>query len=177
MAEALGAGFFVHLGDAVAVVELGAVAKAHTVIARKVRRGLGGRDDVIGGQGVFRMRQRDVDDLGARVFHHGDAVGPQLFNLLGHAIHAVLARDADLLAADVPGQRCLEVRHGQIGAGAVLGVMAAHGFQHDGSVAHCLGHRPSLVERGGEGHDAPAGAAAIGRLDPHGAGEGGGLAD
>ena len=39
------------------------------------------------------------------------------------------------------------------------------------------GHRPGLVERAGEGDHAPARAAAVGRLDPADAGEGGGLAD
>ena len=40
-----------------------------------------------------------------------------------------------------------------------------------------LRHRPGLVERAGEGDDAPARAAAVGRLDPANAGEGRRLAD
>ena len=49
--------------------------------------------------------------------------------------------------------------------------------QQDGRVAHRLGDRPGLVERGGEGDDAPARAAPVGRLDADGAGEGRRLAD
>ncbi len=45
------------------------------------------------------------------------------------------------------------------------------------AVAHVAGDRTGLVERRGEGDNAPARAAAIGRLDADGAGEGGGLAD
>ena len=49
--------------------------------------------------------------------------------------------------------------------------------QHDGGVAHRLGERARLVERGGERDDAPARAAPVGRLDADGAGQRGGLAD
>ena len=49
--------------------------------------------------------------------------------------------------------------------------------QHDRGVAHRLGHRPGLIQRRGEGDDAVARAAAIGRLQADGAGDGGGLAD
>src|SRR3546814_4512095 len=47
----------------------------------------------------------------------------------------------------------------------ILRIVARHGAQHDGAVAHRARHRPRLVERGGEGDDAPARAAAVGRLD------------
>ena len=114
-AEAFGAGLFIHLGDAVALPQLGAAAVAHAVVAREVRRRLGRRDHVIGGQRVFGVRQRDVDDLGARVAQHRRAVGPELLDLGGHAVHAVFARDADHLAPDVAGQRGLEIGHGQVG--------------------------------------------------------------
>ena len=66
---------------------------------------------------------------------------------------------------------------GRGGGGRVLRVVAGHRLQHDRGVAHGLRHRAGLVERRGEGDDAPARAAAVGRLDADDAGEGGRLAD
>ena len=76
-----------------------------------------------------------------------------------------------------PRQRRLEIRHRQVGGGRILRIVPGHGPQQDRRVAHRLGHRPGLVERRGEGDDAPARAAPIGRLDPDDAGEGRRLAD
>ena len=61
--EAGRARLLVHRDD---VVGLDAQAVAHAVVAGEVGGRLGRRDDVVGGKRVFRMRQRDVDDLGAR---------------------------------------------------------------------------------------------------------------
>ena len=64
LAEALGAAGLVEVGQAGR--PLGAVAEAHAVVAGQVGRGLGRGDDVIGRQGVFGVRQADLDDLGSR---------------------------------------------------------------------------------------------------------------
>src|SRR3546814_4169777 len=58
-----------------------------------------------------------------------------------------------------------DLRHRGIHRSRTLRIVARHGAQHDGAVAHRARHRPRLVERGGEGDDAPARAAAVGRLD------------
>ena len=55
--------------------------------------------------------------------------------------------------------------------------MAGHRAQQDRAVAHRARERPGLIERGREGDDAPARAAAVGRLDADDAGERGRLAD
>ena len=87
-------------------------------------------------------------------------------------------RDADLQALDRPCRapprspapgRSAEV----VSFGSTLAIE----LQHDRGVAHVAGDRAGLVERGGEGDDAPARAAAVGRLDADRAGEGGRLAD
>ena len=67
--------------------------------------------------------------------------------------------------------------HRQIERGRILRIEAGHRFEQDRAVADVAGHRPGLVEAGGEGDDAPARAAAVGRLDPGDPDEGGGLAD
>jgi len=74
-------------------------------------------------------------------------------------------------------QRSLEVRHRNIDGGRVLGIVTRHRAQKDRRVAHAARDGSRLIERGGESHHAPARAAAIGRLDASGSGEGGGLAD
>ena len=77
-AEALGARLLVHVGDVAALL---AQAVAHAVIAREIGRGLRRRDDVIGRQRIARVRQRDLDDLGAGVAQPGDALLPQRIDL------------------------------------------------------------------------------------------------
>ena len=59
----------------------------------------------------------------------------------------------------------------------ILRVVPRHRPQHDRRVAHRLRQRPGLVERRGEGDDAPARAAPVGRLHPDDPGEGRRLAD
>ena len=156
-----------------------AQAVAHAVVAGEVRRGLGRRDDVVGRQRVFRVRQRDVDDLGARrrvsqsmPCCHSASISagmPSTRYSFGMPIRRPLHALAD---------RRLVVRHRRRRREVVsFGSTAGHRPQQDRRVAHGAGDRPGLVERGGEGDDAPARAAAVGRLDADGAGEGGRLAD
>ena len=150
---------------------------AHAVIAGEVRRGLGRRDDVIGRQRILRVRQADLDRLGARVAQPFDALVPQRVDLRGHAVDAIFGGNSDALALEIARQTRFLFRHRQIERGRILGVEPAHHFEQDRAVAHRLGHRPGLVERARERDDPPARAAAIGRLDPANAGEGGRLAD
>ena len=60
---------------------------------------------------------------------------------------------------------------GAVDACRVLGVVARHGFQHDRRIAHVAGDGSGLVERGGEGDDAPARAAPVGGLHADDAGQ------
>ena len=46
---------------------LGTKAIAHAIVASEVRRSFGRRDDVINRDRILRMRQIDVDDLGAKI--------------------------------------------------------------------------------------------------------------
>ena len=94
-----------------------AQAVAHAVIAREVGRSLGGRDDVVGRQRVLGVRQADVVDGGAGRLEPGDALLPQLVDLLRHALDAVLLRHADAQALDALAQRRLVVRHRRVDRG------------------------------------------------------------
>ncbi len=85
--------------------------------------------------------------------------------------------NADLHALDGLSDRGLVVRHRAIDRGGVLGIVPGHRAHQDRGVARGARDRPRLVERGCERHDAPARAAAVGRLDAHGRGERCRLAD
>ena len=160
-----------------AALAVGPQAVADAIIASEVRRGFGRRDDVIGRQRIFRMRQADLDDLGARVAKPFDALVPQGVDVGGHAVDPIFLGNTDALAFEIARQSSFPIRHRQVERGRILRVEAGHGLEHDRAVADGPRHRPGLVERAGEGHDAPARAAAVGRLDPADAGEGRRLAD
>ena len=68
-------------------------------------------------------------------------------------------------------------RQGTDGKPSDAKLVPGHRGEQDGGVAHRARERPGLVERRRIRHDAPARAAAVGRLDADDAGEGGGLAD
>ena len=174
VAEAGGTRLLVHVDDILAV---DAQAVAHAIVAGEIRRGFGRSDDIIGRQGVFRVRQRDVDDLGAGILQPGDALLPKGLDLFRHAIDAVFVRNADPHTLERLAERSFIIRHRQINRGRILGVDARHRFQQDGCIADVAGDRTGLIERRGESDNAPARAAAIGRLDADRAGEGRGLAN
>ena len=58
------------------------------------------------------MRQRDVDDRGAGVLQPCDALLPELFDFLRHAVDAIFLGNADLEALERLAERRLVVRHG-----------------------------------------------------------------
>ena len=138
------AGVLVHFDDVPAVYPQ---AVAHTVIARQVRGGFGGRDDVIGRQRVFGMRQGDVDDLGTRGTVPVDALLPQRLDLFRHAVHAVFGGNADLHALYRLADGSLIVGLGQGNGSGVLVVDACHRLQQDRRIAHVAGNRTCLIER------------------------------
>jgi len=102
---------------------------------------------------------------------------PERFDLFRHAVDAVFVGNTDLHALQRLAERGFVIRHRQVDRGRVLGVDACHRLQQDGGIAHVAGDRAGLVERRGEGDDAPARAAAVCRLDADSAGEGSRLAD
>src|SRR5690606_38829612 len=96
---------------------------------------------------------------------------PGLEDFLVGPIHAVFARNADFLALEVCIQRGRPFGHRLVEAGRILRVEARHRLEHDRAVLDRARHWAGLVERTGERHHAPAGAAPIGRLDAGDAGE------
>ena len=91
-AKAFSAGFFVHAHE-VGVI-LGAVAKLHTIKATQVRAGLGGRDDVVHGNGQFSAGQRDGHELGALGFEQFERCVNRSAHVCGQTIAKELLGNA-----------------------------------------------------------------------------------
>src|SRR5262249_24829773 len=102
---------------------------------------------------------------------------PKLVDLGRHAVDAVLLRNADPHSLDRFSDRRLVVWDRTVDRRRILGIVPRHRGEQDGAIAHRARERPRLIERGRIGHDAPARAAPIGRLDADDAGEGRRLAD
>ena len=149
----------------------------HAVIAGEVGRSLGRGDDVVGRQRVSGVWQRDLHQLRTLGSQPVRTALPDRRHLGRHAGDRIFLRDADAQAAHVAGKPAGPVRHRKVGRGAVHRVVAGHGLQQQRAVLDRARHRPRLVQRAREGDDAPARAAAIGRLDPGDAAERGRLAD
>ena len=153
------------------------MAVAHAVIASEVGRSLRRRHDVVGGQRIFGVRQRNLDDLRALRLQPVRAHLPERIDLWRRAVDAILLRDADPQALHTVFQTGLIVRHGDIDAGGIFGVHARHVAQQDRGIAHGARHRARLIERRGECDGAPARTTAISRFQANRACDGGGLAD
>ena len=90
-------------GGGIHVLQIGPIrqvtqAITHAIIAGEVGRSFGGGNDVISGQRIFGVRQRHIDNLGARILQPIYALFPQGFNFGGHAIDAIFLWNADFLA-------------------------------------------------------------------------------
>src|SRR5262249_30675706 len=131
-----------------------AEAVAHAVVAGEVGRGLGGGDQVIRGNGVFSMRQGDVDDLaagGAQLFDSRFHGGPNFFV---EAFAEVLLGNTNLQAAHRLLDFLLVVGDRNIGGGGVERVASGNVAQNNSGILHRPGQRPDMVERRGKGNQA-----------------------
>ena len=154
-------------------------AVAHAVVARQVRARLGGGDDVVGRDGVLRVRQLDVDDR--RAAARGSASSA--------ASNAACARRRrGRRRSTRAARRCAGPRTPPVDAGRVVGHRPVDAVESRGSwpaiasstsaaSRHGARERADLVERRGEGDQAVARHAAVGRLQADDAAERRRLAD
>ena len=119
----------------------------------------------------------NVDDARARLPQPLRAARPERLDLRRHAVEPVFPGDADRQAFQRAADRCFVIGDGLIDAGRIPGVGARQRSQHDRRVAHGARDRARLIQRRSERDHAVARAASIGRLDPDGSGERGGLTD
>src|SRR5205085_9267201 len=103
---------------------------------------------------------------GAGIFQPFYAVFPHRVDVGWDAVDAIFLGNSDALAFEIAGEIGFPLRYGQIERSRITWVEPGHRLEQDRAVAHGPRHRPSLIERAGEGHDPSARAAAVGRLDP-----------
>ena len=145
------------------------MAVADAVVARQVRRRLGGADQIVGGDGVLGVRQRDRDDLRPGAAELVERRAHRRLDLGVHAGLKILGRHAEPHAGQslAPCARRLT-----IGADRrrdrrrVERIDARHDLQQRRGVLDGAAERPRVIERRGEGDDAVARDAPVGRLHP-----------
>ncbi len=151
----------------------GPPAEAHAVVARQVGRGLGGGDEVVGGDAVPGVGQGDLHQRGAQPLVGGQRLAHPRLHLRLQPRAEPLPGHADAQAAGPALQRRQVVAGRPRRAGLVVGVGAGDGGEQRRHVPGGAAQRAELVERGGEGDDAVAGDPAVGGLQPHHPAEGG----
>ena len=176
VAKAVTAGPFHLVPHAFAALE--AITVLDTVVAGEVRRGFGGRDDVVGGKRDLQRGQRDraIDDR-ALPLEERDGLLERLSHAVLEACSEHLAGDADAQAFEATIEALAVVGHGFGRGGRVARIVPGDRLQQRGRVARIAGEGPDLLQRGSEGDDAVAADAAVGGLEPDDAGERGRLPD
>ena len=167
-AEAFGARLPVHVGEI--GVRRGAVAVAHAIEARQVRRRFGRRDDVVHRHREADVGQRDVDGgcterakLGEGGVDRRRDVGvdPGAEILAGQAY----ANAGKRLRAARHRQRARVVLSWAVERRRVARIMAGHRIQQQREIVRGLRERPGLVEARRERDETVARADAVGRLE------------
>src|SRR4029453_119246 len=102
--EARRPGALVHLGEGPPGTAL-AQPVAHAIVAGEVRRRLRRGDEVVGGDGVLGMRQRDGLDDGAQSLELTDGRTNGGIDLGLHPLDEVLLRETDAQAAYAASER------------------------------------------------------------------------
>ena len=158
---------------------------ADAVVAGQVGRRLGRGDDVVGREAVVGVRQVDVDDLRAGGLERCDRLADARLDAGLHALDEVLPRQtrAARRAASSPLRRRSRGARRVVGHGdrrrrrVALGRARRRRRAASAASRTSRAERPDLVERAGEGDDAVAADAAVGRLEPDHAGRARRLAD
>ena len=134
------------------------------VVARKVRAGFGRRDDVIGRDRVRRVRQVDVDELGAARAQNIERAVETAADRRLHALFEHLSRHAESHAADIARERANIVGDRFLRCRRIVRVGTCEHRQRDGSVMGRARHWPDLIERRGKRDEAVSRHAPIRRL-------------
>ena len=158
---------------------LGAQAVAHAVVAGEVRGALGGRDQVVGGERVRRVRQVHRLDRRAELARRASSVSWNAFSTPGSMPSPrELLRHAEADALEVASRSGSLTGSGRPMRRAVARVRRRPSRASSSArVGDVAGERAGLVERGGEGDHPVAADRAVGRLEPDDPAQRGGLAD
>src|SRR5882724_9076933 len=173
-AETGAASFAVHAEESWIV---GAEAVADAVIAGEIRRGFGGGDDVVGGNGVVGVGHANVDEFAAQGFENGDAGFDFGADAGVHAFGEVVFGNADAETFDGLRDFGCVVRDLRRGGSGVASVAAGNCLEDGGDIVNIGGEGTDTIERRREGNEAVAGDAAVAAHHGGNAAEGAGLAD
>ena len=122
------------------------MAEADTFVAGKVGTGLGGGDQIVGRHGIIGMGQRDIYEFGAQPPIGFDGGVHGLLDIGVEPGNEILPGQADPEPLDTVRECRNVIRHGQIDAGGILGIVTGQRPQHDGTVGHIAGQRSDLVQ-------------------------------
>src|SRR3546814_8600410 len=114
----------------------------------------------------MRISDWSSDVCSSDLLHPCNALLPQRLDLSRHSVNAILFRNTDAFAFEIAGKACFPLRDWQVQRRRIARIEASHILQHDRAIAHIARHRPCLIQRTGERHNAPARAAAI-RSEEH----------
>ena len=174
-AEAFGARAEIHVGEV--TVFLRAMAVAHAVEARQVRRGLGRRDDVVRGHGEAARGQVDRNTFRAELLELRECRFDRLTHFGGESIAEVLLGRADTKTRQRSVQFAAVILDSALDRGRIALVEPRHHVQKQRKVLGALRDRSSLIEAGGESDHAVPRHQTVSRLQPRHTRERSGLAD
>ena len=155
----------------------GAMSVAAAVEAGEVRARFTVGQHVVRGDRGLDQGNSHLDQLGARRLEGTEGPPIALCRVLVERRGSDFANRADLQAFDAVFDRFEVVLDRQVAASRIAGIGAGDRAECQCGVADGSGERSDLVERRGEGDQAVAGNAAVGRLDADDAAEGGRLPD
>ncbi len=150
--EAFGARAEIHVGEVAVLVR--AMAVAHAVEARQVRRGLGGRDDVVRRHREAAVRQSDGDALRAELLELLERRLHGLAHVGGQPLAEMLLRHADAQARERLLQIPSIVFADAFDRGRIARIEPGHDVEKQREVFGAFRDRAPLVEAGGEGDHA-----------------------
>src|SRR5262249_44357327 len=139
-------------------------AVTNAVESGEVRTGFGRRDNIVGGGGIVGVRQAYFDSFSAKLLEllHGSLDG--VVYLRVEATDHIFPGDSDFQAFDIPIECAGIIRHWFRNAGRIERIDPADGFEQSRGVANILCEGADLVERRGEGDQAVARNASVGRF-------------
>ena len=155
-----------HRGKALGV--FGTEAVFDTVVPRQVGRRLRWCDHVVGGDavvepGAAHLHQFSTESLqlGSRGLHRCLHLRIEAFGIEALLDHPHLqALDGLVEAGAEIGNRCIK-------AGGIAGVGPGDHLEQFGHISNAAGEGSHLIQRAGEGHQAPTADAAVGGLEAH----------
>ena len=97
-----------------------------TIVTRQIGRRFRRRDNIIGGQRVFGMRQRDIDDFRTGGFQHFDPFVPIRRHFGVQPFGTIFGGNTDLQSFDALPQDFCKIRHFAFDGSRILFVVTGH---------------------------------------------------